>query len=100
MEVGHDAGGQMDHLIDPPPDSARRKNAGIAGDARIGRIDPARLRAGVPAVDGVVVLHAGIGAAPGGEGNLFPQIAGLDRLGDLAVGAPGELSNRRLPPAP
>ena len=49
------------------------------------------LRAGVPLVDGVVVLHAGIGAAPGGEGDLVPQIAGLDGLGDFAVGAAGEV---------
>ncbi len=44
----------------------------------------------MPLVDGVVVLHAGVGAAPGGEGDLLPQVAGLDRLGDFAVGAAGE----------
>ena len=39
----------------------------------------------MPLVDGVVVLDAGVGAAPGGEGDLFPEFACLDGLGDLAV---------------
>ena len=39
---------------------------------------------GVPAVDGGVVLHAGIAAVPGGFGNLVEQVfgfEGFDRAG-------------------
>src|SRR5690606_16573395 len=91
IEVGDDAGRQVDHLVDPTPDAARRQDARVTGDAGITRVDAARARAGVPLVDRVVVLHARVGAPPGGERNLFPQIAGLNRLGDLAIGAIGEL---------
>ena len=59
--------------------------AGIAG------VDAAGFGAGVPLVDGGVVLHARIGALPGGVGDLLPEIAGLDRLGDLAVGAADQI---------
>src|SRR3546814_4970535 len=41
----------------------------------------------MPVVDGGVVLHARIGAGPGGVRYLVPQLAGADRLGDLAVDA-------------
>ena len=56
-------------------------------DARIG---PAG-RAGVPVVDGGVELHAGIGRGPGGIADLLPQVAGLQRLDDLAVLAGGQV---------
>ena len=60
--------------------------------ARIAAADRPRGRAGVPVVHGGVVLQAGIGAGPGGVTDLLPQIARLDRLGDLArLGAPGEV---------
>ena len=39
--------------------------------ARVGRVDPARVRAGVPVVDRRVVLDARIGAAPRGVGDLL-----------------------------
>ena len=55
--------------------------------ARIGRIDAAAGRAGVPVVDGGVVLQAGIGAAPGGLGDLPPQGARRQPPGDAPVGA-------------
>jgi hypothetical protein len=41
----------------------------------------------MPSVDGVVELDARIGTGPGGMANLFPQIARLDGLGCLAIGA-------------
>src|SRR3546814_9994603 len=41
--------------------------------AGIGAVDAAGGGAGVPLVDGGVVLHAGIGAGPGGVGDLVPQ---------------------------
>ena len=52
-------------------------------------------RAGVPVVDGGVELDAGIGAGPGGVADLVPQLARLQRLGDLAVLAAG--SGRQSP---
>ena len=45
----------------------------------------------VPVVDGRVVLDAGIGARPGGVGDLVPQVARLDGADDPAVGAPAQL---------
>ncbi len=45
--------------------------AGIAG------IDSGCVLRGVPAVDGRVVLHAGIAALPGGLGNLLEQVFGF-----------------------
>ncbi len=50
------------------------------------RIDPPVVRAGVPLVDGRVVLHARVGARPGGEGDLVPQLAGLHGLARLRRG--------------
>ena len=41
--------------------------------------------AGVPAVDGGVVLHAGIAALPGGFGHLVQQFARAEFFGGLAV---------------
>ena len=48
-------------------------------------------RAGMPVVDGGVVLQARIGAGPGRVGDLVPQIPRLDGFGDLAVGAPDQI---------
>ena len=59
--------------------------------ARIRAADRAVLRAGVPRVDRVVELHARIGAGPCRVADLLPEVARLDRLGHLAVGAPGQL---------
>ena len=42
--------------------------------ARVRRVDAARVRAGVPLVDGGVVLDARIGAAPGRVGDLIQQV--------------------------
>ena len=59
--------------------------------AGIRRDDRPRGGAGVPVVDRRMILDAGIGGRPGGMADLFPQIAGLQGLGHLAVGAPREL---------
>ncbi len=45
--------------------------------ARVARVDPARIRAGVPAVDRRVVLHSGIAALPGTLGHAAHEFAGL-----------------------
>ena len=58
---------------------------------RVARVDAATGGAGVPRVDRAVVLHAWVGAAPGGEVDFFPEFGGLEALGDLAVGATDEL---------
>ena len=54
--------------------------------AGVRAVDPAGVGRGVPAVDRGVELHAGIGALPGGLGDLAHEVAGLDRLDDLAGG--------------
>ncbi len=56
--------------------------------ARVRRVDAPARGAGVPLVDGGVELQAGIGRGPGGVADLVPQIARLQSLRDLAVGAP------------
>ena len=59
--------------------------------ARIGRADVAGRLAGVPVVHGGVEVQAGIGRGPGGVADLFPELAGLQRLGDLLVGAADQI---------
>ena len=51
--------------------------------AGIGRVDAGGVLAGVPAVDGGVVLHAGVAALPGGFGDLVHEVAGLYSLTGL-----------------
>ena len=60
--------------------------------AGIGRVDAAGVLAGVPAVDGGVVLHAGVAALPGGFGDVVHEVAGAVLLDRRAVldGAGGE----------
>src|SRR6185312_17427996 len=53
--------------------------------ARIRRADAAAGGAGMPFVDGRVVLCAWIGAAPGRVGDLVPNFAGRDALHDPFV---------------
>ena len=55
--------------------------------ARIGGADVAGRLAGVPVVHGGVEVQAGIGRGPGGVADLLPEIARLQRLGDLLGGA-------------
>src|SRR5882672_3137735 len=55
--------------------------------ARIGGADLARRLAGVPVVHGGVEVQAGIGRGPGGVTNFLPEVAGLEGLGHLLVGA-------------
>src|SRR3546814_13589346 len=49
-------------------------------------VDPTGVRRGVPVVDRGVELHAGIGALPGGLGELAHEVTGLDGADDLARG--------------
>ena len=55
--------------------------------ARIGRADVAGRLAGVPVVHGGVEVQAGIGRGPGGVADFLPEVAGLQRLRHLLVGA-------------
>ena len=59
--------------------------------ARIGGADVAGRLAGVPVVHGGVEVQAGIGRGPGGVADLFPELAGLQRLCDLLVGAADQI---------
>ena len=54
------------------------------------RIGPAAGR-GVPVVHRGVEVQARIGRSPGGIADLFPEVAGLQRLADLAVLAGGQV---------
>ena len=58
--------------------------------ARVRGDDLAAGRAGVPVVDGGVVLQAGVGRVPGGVADLVPQVARLQNLVRLAGDAPGQ----------
>ena len=57
--------------------------------AGVRAVDAVRVRAGVPVVDGRVVLNAGVGAVPSGKRNLAPEVAGLEGLHGLAGGSHG-----------
>ena len=59
--------------------------------ARIGGADVAGGLAGVPVVHGGVEVQAGIGRGPGGVADLFPEVARLQRLGHLLVGAADQI---------
>ena len=48
-------------------------------------VDRAGIGAGVPVVDGGVILNARIGRLPGGIADLLPQILGFQGLGDRTV---------------
>ena len=54
--------------------------------ARVRAVDAARRVSGVPPVDRGVELEARVGALPRGLGDLAPEVAGPDRLDDLAGG--------------
>ena len=41
----------------------------------------------MPLINNGVVLHARVGTLPGGFGDLLPQVAGLDGLMNLTIGA-------------
>ena len=76
-------------VVDPLPAVCGRDQR-VAGHARIGGVDAAVLRAGVPFVDGRVVLRSGIGADPCSPSDLVPELARLDLLDHFAVHPPGE----------
>ncbi len=54
--------------------------------ARVGRVDPVRVGARMPVVDGGVVLDARVAAQVRGVRHLAEDVAGLVRAGRLAVG--------------
>ena len=62
------------HQVDRGQVAGRVVDVHVLG-ARVRRVDPPRLGAGVPAVDDRVVLDARIGAAPGRVGDLVDQLA-------------------------
>ena len=70
-----------------PRRGCRRCRPGTCIPSTDWRRDVAGRLAGVPLVDGGVEVHAGIGRGPGGVADLLPEVAGLQRLGDLLVGA-------------
>src|SRR3546814_7743718 len=51
--------------------------------AGIGAVDAPGGGAGVPLVNGGVVLHAGIGAGPGGVGDAVPQVRSEEHTSEL-----------------
>ena len=61
--------------------------------ARVTGVDAGGIFRSVPAVDGGVVLHAGIAATPGGIGNLLEQVFGFVSVDHAAVhdGAGGKI---------
>ncbi len=59
--------------------------------ARVGCADRAGGRAGVPVVHRGVEVQAGIGRCPGGIGDLFPEVTGLQRLHHAAIAAGGQI---------
>src|SRR5207244_9004894 len=67
--------------------TASRMNARIPREARVRRVDAARVRERVPVVDRCVVLDTGVGALPGRLGHVLQDLARLDRVDDGAVGA-------------
>src|SRR5262249_39760959 len=91
LAVRADHTGALAHeRIDPPPALARRHQR-VAGDARVRRVDAIGRLARVPLLDRVVVLNAGIGACPGGVGDVAPELPCLERLVDRAVRAQARL---------
>ena len=59
--------------------------------ARVRATDLAAVRAGVPVVDGVVVLNARISAGPSGVADLFPKTFCLNRLVNRTVAATDQI---------
>ena len=58
--------------------------AGIRG------VDPAILRAGMPFIDGGIVLNPWISTHPSCPGNFVPEVSRLNRLCDGPIRSPGE----------
>src|ERR1019366_3033483 len=58
--------------------------------ARIGGGNRSRRRAGVPIIDGRMILQAGICRGPGGTANLVPELARLHDLMRSSVETPGQ----------
>ena len=83
---------KMSVLAEKPDEVQRRQIAGgvveehVLG-AGVGGVDTTARGAGVPLVDGVVELEAGIGALPGGESDIVPEFRRRDLFRHLSVGA-------------
>src|SRR5207244_2096327 len=56
--------------------------------------DTAAFRAGMPLINGAVVLKSWVGAAPGGSSNFIPQFFGCHRFYGLTI-----LTRRQVPVA-
>ena len=86
---------ELSVLTEEPDEIQRRQIAGgvveehVLG-TRIGGVDATVRGAGMPLVDGVVVLEAGVGALPGGEGDIVPEFCRRDLSRNLTVGAVDE----------
>src|SRR5262249_29767829 len=78
-------------LVTGTPDQVTNRNEAAVGDhplvggeARVAGRDAAGFRAGVPVVNGVVVLDSGVGTFPGGLRHLAEQALRVDGLDGLA----------------
>ena len=80
LAVGREKSGEVERC-----QIARRIVEKHVFGTRIGGIDTAVFRTGMPFVDGGVVLRAGVRANPGSPSNLIPEIPRLNGLGDFAV---------------
>src|SRR6266508_2076296 len=91
LAIGADDSGRSAYEAVYPLPAVGRRDQGVPRHAWIARIDAAVLGAGMPLIDGGVVLHPRVGAGPGGVGDLVPDLSGGNARGDLAVGAALEL---------
>ncbi len=91
LTIGPDDPSRPAHQgVDPLPAVGGRDER-VAGHARIRGVDAPVLGAGVPLVDGGVVLHTGVRAGPGRVGDLVPEFLGGHAPGHLLVGAAAQL---------
>ena len=88
LDVEHAVGLAELHQVDAGQVASRVVQEHVFG-ARVAGVDPARVGAGVPAVDRRVVLHAGIAALPGALAHPLHHVAGLHARASLRrVGHP------------
>jgi len=97
MQVGDDAGGQMDNWSMRRKDSPGCEHAGTPVEQGLEeRIGPDCGQWAHWLMVVIVIARPDIVAAPGRELILLPKLAGISVL-RAAVGAPGESSRHRLP---
>ena len=88
LDVEHAVGLAELHQVDAGQVASRVVQEHVFG-ARVAGVDPARVGAGVPAVDRRVVLHAGIATLPGALAHPLHHVAGLHARASLRrVGYP------------